>query len=946
MIRYEKTIWENDKTPVNAQHLGKVEDGLEYLFDVVKDVPAGEDARIANEKQRQANETTRKNNEIKRNDTLNAKVKEVDNAIAASNNNIKEVNNKFETIVASKQQDAEVILARDGEASLGARLERDLKKGKTIYKTVEGSYLSIDDTLDSYLQNIEIKGNTIQNPNDLADIKSVGDKVEEQELYKIPIKCCGKNLFNEKWINGYALNQSTGEVSPNASVSVTEFIKVTPGADIVLSKGFTTIFYDANKVKKGDASWGNKFRLSNDTHYIRFQSNTDAIVPSIVEYGVESTLYEPYKEHKITILSSTPLESFDHLKGKIFDRIIEKDGVWGVEKNVYHINPLTWGNVTLEKFDKSNLIRIAKANKVLKWYSWATNQIFNNKFEELLANTGWNNPNNHNKIASIISDTNIDIIVSKDIETKEQALEYIEGLDIWGWALDPQFIPLPHAQQIKLKSFANKTNIFSLTEIEGTIKADVPKSLGATVSSNTKAIQDLNKDLERVKRLEEATATTVTTESNFVTVEETNNGYFKGIKLEGKTLINKLFGGNGFGGNTLWFNNTFDKLGLKNNEEYTVVFDVPSEITKFAIYNTSSSNAICNQMGMQKTFKFNYLNSKGDNKMFLYSSSAITSEIASKCKVMILEGDHTQNPPNKYFEGMKSVGGDEKEIAISTDNNVLVDSSDLVEAFIGAGDGKTFKNDTSAKNAKSYIFKCPSSSKISIERDKMSTRFTVATSNTYPQNDDKLTVLSTSGNLLKTVVSTPTNAKYMIIYINDDITRSDVCKLYASIGDIVVKKEKKTDKKKVLYYDTETQTWKKPILHEWDSIEKHDNGKYYYHQRSSKRVYQSGDEDNFKVITDKTNTVYKLDEEKVFECTPIDLQSFEGKTNYQINSGPISPKSTLKCVNYIGNVISTLKEKVSNLEDKLYNTNLANFTVALNALDTKLKLEQLTKAPK
>ena len=64
--------------------------------------------------------------------------------------------------------------------------------------------LNIKNTLDGYLKDVEIKGNTIQDAENLADIRSVGDKVEGQEVYKIPIVSKGKNLFN---ING-KLNES------------------------------------------------------------------------------------------------------------------------------------------------------------------------------------------------------------------------------------------------------------------------------------------------------------------------------------------------------------------------------------------------------------------------------------------------------------------------------------------------------------------------------------------------------------------------------------------------------------------------------------------------------------------------------------------------------------------------------------------------------------------
>ena len=50
-----------------------------------------------------------------------------------------------------------------------------------------------------------------------------------------------------------------------------------------------------------------------------------------IEEGTIATPYEPYIEDKLTILSPVQIEKV----GDVRDRIIEKDGVWGVEKNVY-----------------------------------------------------------------------------------------------------------------------------------------------------------------------------------------------------------------------------------------------------------------------------------------------------------------------------------------------------------------------------------------------------------------------------------------------------------------------------------------------------------------------------------------------------------------------------------------------------------------------------------
>ncbi|HSQ88691.1 hypothetical protein, partial [Romboutsia sp.] len=82
--------------------------------------------------------------------------------------------------------------------------------------------------------------------------------------------------------------------------------------------------------------------------------------------------------------------------------------------------------------------------------------------------------------------------------------------------------------------------------------------------------------------------------------------------------------------------------------------------------------------------------------------------------------------------------------------------------------------------------------------------------------------------------------------------------------------------------------------------------------------------------------VYQLATELVYECTPLDLASFDGETNFINESGVLSPRSTIKCTNYIGNVVNTLKEKISILEDTVYQTNLATFVLGLNVLNQQV----------
>lgn len=208
-----------------------------------------------------------------------------------------------------------------------------------------------------------------------------------------------------------------------------------------------------------------------------------------------------------------------------------------------------------------------------------------------------------------------------------------------------------------------------------------------------------------------------------------------------------------------------------------------------------------------------------------------------------------------------------------------------------------------------------------------------------------------------------------------------------SISGVQNKTEKiKINTKKVLYKDTDG-TWKKPTLRQWDSIEKHSDGKYYYHKRSgnvkitSKNGFETSKptgfnttqfwNKNFTVFPNikkssrnlicnliskvgstttideefilcgstafvisfndsKANTldkfetfctnnkmeiVYELDQEQVFECTPIDLISYDAQTNYSIECGPIYPKSILYINSDYGNVLSNIIRRITQIEE-------------------------------
>ena len=76
--------------------------------------------------------------------------------------------------------------------------------------------------------------------------------------------------------------------------------------------------------------------------------------------------------------------------------------------------------------------------------------------------------------------------------------------------------------------------------------------------------------------------------------------------------------------------------------------------------------------------------------------------------------------------------------------------------------------------------------------------------------------------------------------------------------------------------------------------------------------------------------VYQLSQEKVYECTNIDLITYANETNYVVESGAIAPKSILKVMCNINNVVRELQQKVSNLENYIQHVMIDALNNALN----------------
>ena len=675
---------------------------LNAMVDVINDAVDEEVIRQANEKERERKAANKiQELENTRVEYVNKFDTELDSFADQVDESMTDYETRFNALTVSQQQDAEVIDARDGEQTLRARLERDIQKPSIIYEEVEGSYINAD-TTSGYAQNVEILGNTIQNQNDLADIRSVGDKVENQELYEIPVLSCGKNVFNNKDYGIFKAVNSTGTIVYNeitdtyemtysgafsyAVLDLTKNLHVFEGKTLKTSCKYSNSnssakfsIYLQGTDKEGKIYYFNRgsngLAIPKDTlttlNLRVYANNSNVELSGVftftqiqIEEGMQVTPYEPYQEDKLTILSPTPLEKV----GDIADRIICKDGVWGVEKNIGELS--LNGSETLKLSStqptNTNLINV-----------YAHDLPLPNGREVICDKFVFTEDINVEGICVGKTSSNLHVSINKDKLTTQD----LAGVRVWlqennvlvkHQLTQPQFIPLPHDQQVKLRTFANKTNISFGCEIEPTLKASVPKSIGATVSTHTEQIGNLSKELDRVKKLEESTVSTVTTESDFITVENTSNGYFEDVKLEGKTFVN-LFGSREIENTSI--DGIIYSSSKKVNGDFTVIITAKTEhidkriqigLTDIEYNGTPNEiNKLIKTIEITSEYKTYIIHCS--NAYEGYPSIRTVCARAYLKDIIILEGDHTQNPP-EFFEGIKSVGQDVDDITISTTN--------------------------------------------------------------------------------------------------------------------------------------------------------------------------------------------------------------------------------------------------------------------------------------
>lgn len=342
-------------------------------------------------------------------------------------------------------------------------------------------------------------------------------------------------------------------------------------------------------------------------------------------------------------------------------------------------------------------------------------------------------------------------------------------------------------------------------------------------------------------------------------VHPSSNGYVQDMKLYGKSLVNllgkseldkmgrrydynnstKILTNNGGTDTNTWSNIASLLDNLTVGQEYTFIYEGKTDNTDIQICSETlkplSLPSVNN--GERKVYKFI---SDGTHFKLKVIGSVLNTPV-SIANIMLIAGDHTQNPP-PFFEGMKSVGDDVENIKVLSrkEDGNLLNINNINDAV---GDKSWYIQDEKicvdgiTKDYETSIFYY-----VKVEKNKPHTislknlNCAVLLYNGKVHGHDATTHIWTLSSNNKQKTFTPKN-DIITVRVSVETYKGNlfVDSLMFNLGSEKPYEPYKGDKKTILFKD-EDGLWKKPILREWDSIEEYDTSKYYYNKRSNENV--------------------------------------------------------------------------------------------------------------
>ena len=616
------------------------------------------------------------------------------------------------------------------------RLDKIYEQTNELYQDINSNQATetVTDSVAGTIQDIEILGNTYQNPSDLAEIKSVG-KLREDGLYEVNVKSYGKNIFNEElFIN--ALKQKN---SSKVSIVTEEGKRCVKIIEAHLFKGFVLPFhFDKNKQYTftftnkhiTQASFVIVVNYEDGTHSTfdtiklgSFNKQTHISKPNSVIRSVEITFsqgggttfidldsfqieennvatpFEPYKETVATIKLPCQLEGIGDIKDRFyFDK---EENAWCIEKKVIDF---TWGIGNFNTWKSINGGQIHFKGDIPNFNDTkANNGVIYQICKEFLVDTYYNiatQPNYTKDKLGVGLSYHINNQYCINIATTK-SLDEIRKMTLNFKAItkNPQKIILPLDTQIILNSFDGITHIeLDGGEIQGTIKCKVSKSLKSSVNSLVEKTDNLDNRVKQIEGLKESQSLAYQSPKGSLVCTDTKNGVIEDLKISGRTLVNLVdtssgrtystqAGGsitkidNGFRVNFSsyrWAGGGIPIRHLEQGKTYTVLINVLKntctqsiDLTHYSDIGLGVNTRIDAGFTGTKIGKLTYTGTSGEQKFNLYVNKGGSSTSEYvEVQYLVIEGDYTNCPP-EYFEGIKSVGQDINKIEILSNNSLI-----------------------------------------------------------------------------------------------------------------------------------------------------------------------------------------------------------------------------------------------------------------------------------
>lgn len=556
-------------------------------------------------------------------------------------------------------------------------------------------------------------------------------------------------------------------------------------------------------------------------------------------------------------------------------------------------------------------------------------------------------------------------------------------------------IPLVFLRPLPLEYAVNELNVdvFRGDTLVTTNATNVQPDLDITITSSINSLignmdDTLDNAVDDIQELKHDVAKLTSSKEyefsgeGYKVMNETEQGTLSDLTIYGKSLVN-------YGEPSNIYETTSDRLVVKlknkdiltNNEITFVNFsDKMMNLIIFDSVTNSYKKAIDVKVGVTKVYISN--TEKIDNVIGLYSNGwKISDKDTIRSKYVMLIGDHAQNPPNGYFEGIASVGsGNEIEVLSRKEDGNLFDG-ELSDGLYNTSTGVfTPNSDVKCNKNKIAIF---DNRKIKLSQPLTGGSYRVFY---YDNNGNYIE----SQLITSPYVFTPNvNARYINFQIANTHYKEGITLNYDGFNSSVYKQ----DKKPILFKDTDG-AWK-PVtelrgidLYKRDTIEQHSDGKHYLHVRTIPISLNNSNEwlkfdtvkysqfyiqlsndlaiDNkeaINVISDKYNScrywdrdrdgflgscfasntilailkplgtsvesfkseisngvnfIYQLAQEKVYEVNPILPQVFDDATMLQILGGALSAEFKAKCVASYSRRIESIESRLDRVEDSVF----------------------------